>query len=86
MSRKQSAQIRKVNNMIVKGKEIPTHQIYACEDWMLAVNGFTAGELATCAISKGVPMMTAYRFADRLIQKLKKNGLIKFNGKTWEKI
>lgn len=75
--------------MKIYGIEITEAQIEACLKRMRSHGEFMAGDIAAHVIDRiadansKVREDVAYRLADRLIQRERKAGNIKFNGKYW---
>jgi hypothetical protein len=68
----------------VHGVEIPKHVIDDCQKYLLGDkrDGFSLGNLAAF-INRRVPDACADRVADRILQKLKKDGKITYDGRVW---
>lgn len=71
--------------MIVNGVEITEKQIEAGKARMMTGGAFTFFDIQCALRNAGVPdeNSVAYRAADRLVQKQRKAGLVKFEKKVW---
>lgn len=72
--------------MMVYGCEIPEHVIDHALSQMEIHRGFDALGLSKAIAAAGGPMAhaTAYRCADRVLQKLRKKGAIAFGDGLWK--
>lgn len=68
--------------MIVEGKQVPPEAEVGLECWMLSGISFTAAQAAVCGEDQlrksGGDPDVGFRFADRMIQRLRKAGKISF--------
>lgn len=69
--------------MVVDGKEIGDTYIIAVRKNLRAFAEFTLSDVQTLFVFSGVDRNTAYRAADRLLQKLRKEGHIKYLKRKW---
>lgn len=70
--------------MIIKGQEINRETVEWFTNYILCQKEpFTAHEMEAKAIKEDVPRAAANRFVDRLFQKFRKAGKIRFAGGYW---
>lgn len=69
--------------MIVEGTEIPQEALDKAAVWACTTLHFTYAELQGQLIRSRVHQAVAYRTADRLLQKWKKEGKIIFRKSQW---
>ena len=69
--------------MIVEGSEVTQEAIDKATVWACTQIHFTCGELQAQLIRARVNQDTAYRAADRLLQKWKKDAKIIFRKSQW---
>ncbi|NUB15526.1 hypothetical protein GAY28_24855 [Azospirillum brasilense] len=68
--------------MQIDGHENPETAVAAAREWCAnRTEGFTAAQLEGHALGLGVDPARTMRFADRVIQKLKKDGAIRLEGR-----
>ena len=72
--------------MKVYGHKIKNYQIELVVESLRKESSFRLSKVEGLLIGAGVQSYdgTAYRAADRLLQNMRKNGQIEFNGKEWE--
>lgn len=69
--------------MFVDGKEIGYMQIASVRTGLRDRKEFTLSDVQALFVFSGVDRNTAYRAADRLLQKLRKEGHIKYIQRKW---
>ncbi|GBQ72623.1 hypothetical protein AA103196_3112 [Ameyamaea chiangmaiensis NBRC 103196] len=76
--------------MVVEGHTIDSETVARFAELMRAYppNTFTYPEVVRLALSAGVPHEAAHRFADRMLQRMKRNGFISCarSSKVWRRV